>query len=147
GVTLVLTQERLREQLASPDVRVLCLDTDWDWMAADGAREIVQRATSDNLAYVMYTSGSTGRPRGVLVTHRGLSNVATAQLAHFRIGPSDRVLQFASFSFDASVFEIMAAFCAGASLFLTTDDRWTMARDLSRFLRVNEITVAVLTPS
>jgi non-ribosomal peptide synthetase component F len=43
--------------------------------------------TADNLAYVIYTSGSTGKPKGVLIEHRGLCNLAEAQIEAFNLQP------------------------------------------------------------
>src|SRR5262249_38928937 len=73
-----------------------------------------------DLAYVIYTSGSTGAPKGVMVEHRGLANVAREQARWFGAGPGSRVLQFASLSFDASMFEIVMALTTGATLVLSS---------------------------
>ena len=70
----------------------------------------------ESAAYVIYTSGSTGVPRGVIVPHRSVVNHATAAAQMFGLTPDDRVLQFASLSFDIAVEEIFPAWSAGASV-------------------------------
>ncbi|CCH30562.1 non-ribosomal peptide synthetase [Actinosynnema sp. NPDC047251] len=82
------------------------------WPDVDPGVEI----SADQPAYVIYTSGSTGRPKGVVVTHRGLPAFSAAEVLHFDVRPGDRVLQFSSPSFDASVLELCMALPAGAAL-------------------------------
>jgi amino acid adenylation domain-containing protein/non-ribosomal peptide synthase protein (TIGR01720 family) len=72
--------------------------------------------TLANAAYVIYTSGSTGRPKGVVVPHQGLASFSAAEADHYRVGPGDRVLQFSSPSFDASVLELCMSLPVGAAL-------------------------------
>ena len=104
-------------------------------------------AGPDDLAYVIYTSGSTGRPKGAMIEHRGVVFVAESQLRALGIGPGDRVAQISSTSFDASIYEIVAALSAGAALCLPPPDARVPGPELVEFLRDLAITVMLTTPS
>src|SRR5690606_33111090 len=83
--------------------------------------------------YIIYTSGSTGQPKGVMIEHRSVVNHQNAVSEIFDLTPHDRVLQFASVSFDASVEEIFPTLLSGATLVLETKDEL-----LSNFVDVIE---------
>ncbi|SDY56872.1 amino acid adenylation domain-containing protein [Lysobacter sp. yr284] len=102
---------------------------------------------ADDLAYAIYTSGSTGAPKGVLVEHRGLRELALAQIQRFAIAPHSRVLQFASLGFDASVSEVFTAWCSGACLCLPGGGRLLAGDELAATLRERAITHVTLPPS
>ncbi|MFI5756580.1 amino acid adenylation domain-containing protein [Streptomyces sp. NPDC051569] len=114
--------------------------------AAPGTAPVL-RPTAGSAAYVIYTSGSTGRPKGVTLTQRGLANLAEAQVATFGLEPGKRVLQFASPSFDASVFELAMALCSGATLVQPPRRDVLYGPGLGEFLRAARITHLTLPPS
>jgi len=144
---VVLTQARLRDGLPATDASVIMLDRDWDRVAERPAANPVQLGlTAQHLAYVIYTSGSTGQPKGVMVEHRGLCNLAMAQIEAFAVQPHSRVLQFASFSFDACVSEIVMALCAGARLYLSSRERLMPGMPLLDTLSNQGITHVTLPP-
>ncbi|MEU7861241.1 non-ribosomal peptide synthase/polyketide synthase [Nonomuraea sp. NPDC049141] len=100
----------------------------------------------DQAAYLIYTSGSTGRPKAVTVSHRSWSNLINGQLAELGVTRFDTVLQLASFSFDAAVWEIGLAVAAGAHLVMTDALTRRSAPDLQRLLRERAVTVALFPP-
>ncbi|MFF3559248.1 amino acid adenylation domain-containing protein [Streptomyces sp. NPDC002574] len=79
-------------------------------------------ATPEDPAYVIFTSGSTGRPKAVVVPRRALAHFCGAAVKAYGFTPADRVLQFASLSFDASVEEIFPPLTAGATLVVRDED-------------------------
>ncbi|MBS2537007.1 amino acid adenylation domain-containing protein, partial [Catenulispora sp. NF23] len=113
---------RRREFMVRDSGAFLVLDDPAEVWVADGPQSAptdADRTTALTLAhpaYVIYTSGSTGTPKGVMVTHRGLAGFAAAAAEQYAAGPGDRVLQFASPSFDASVLELCASLLSGAAL-------------------------------
>uniref|UniRef100_UPI000DDA7C18 non-ribosomal peptide synthase/polyketide synthase n=1 Tax=Streptomyces triticisoli TaxID=2182797 RepID=UPI000DDA7C18 len=105
-----------------------------------------RRVLPDHAAYVIFTSGSTGTPKGVIVTHRGIGAFAAAAAERYAVGPGDRVLQFSSPSFDASVLELCISVLSGALLVVPQDGPW-LGDELATVLDEHRITHALIPPA
>nr|WP_225895950.1 non-ribosomal peptide synthetase [Dendronalium phyllosphericum] len=146
-VQVLLTQQKFVDEFSASGVKTVCLDSNWESINSKSQENPSSDMTAENLAYVIYTSGSTGTPKGVLIQHQGVCNLAQAQVKLFDVKPQSRVLQFASFSFDASVWEIVMALGSGASLYMGTQDSLRPGADLIKFLREHSIAHVTLPPT
>jgi amino acid adenylation domain-containing protein len=131
-LSLVLTQEPLAGRLAMHGADVVRLDADWEVIARESTEDPRVAVTPENLACVLYTSGSTGIPKGVMLEHRSVAHYTETASTAFALGPDDRVLQFASLSFDTSLEEIFPCLSRGATLVLRDG---AMVESLSVFLQ------------
>jgi amino acid adenylation domain-containing protein len=146
---VVLTRRNMHERLLRTGRRGVVL-VDMDAPAIDRFSPEPPDAVeiyADHLAYVIYTSGSTGRPKGTMLTRRGLAELVRAQREIYALTPADRVLLWASASFDASVSEMTMAFGAGAELHVARRDEVLPGPGLLRLLADSRITALTIPPS
>jgi amino acid adenylation domain-containing protein len=90
----------------------MVLGSGFQWTVTDVTSLSVTVRPSDPICAV-FSSGTTGVPKGAILSHR---SYVTSNLRHARITAMDatsRVLQFASCSFDANVFEILTPLMVG----------------------------------
>jgi len=120
GATTVLVAPE-NEAVVAPlagENKILVLNTDVFESPDYPDENPTSLAGPESLAFLMYTSGSTGKPKGVGLAHRGLVNYIHQLGQKTALSPHDRVLQFASPSFDICIEETFAAWLHGATLVL-----------------------------
>jgi amino acid adenylation domain-containing protein len=119
---VMLTQERLVEQLPPTAARVLCLDSRSERESRPpAAAPVALRQSGADLAYVIYTSGSTGQPKGVMVPHRGVVNLLWSMARLTGVDDHDVVLATTSLSFDIAALELFLPLIVGARLVVGRD--------------------------
>jgi len=145
GLGLLLSESAQLGKLPMPRRKTVLLD-EVDLTTQPSTRPPLA-ATARSLAYVIYTSGSTGQPKAVLIEHRGLCAVITAQIARFGLPPGSRVLQFASLSFDATISELFMALLNGGVTVLAPRERLVPGPGLLALLRSERVDTMTITPS
>jgi amino acid adenylation domain-containing protein len=146
-VPLILTQERFVERLPNSMAHILSLDAEDGIIRQQSAINLVSDVPSNSLAYVIYTSGSTGTPKGALITHKSLVNHNYAVARQYGLTPDDRVLQFASPSFDVSLEEVLPSLLSGATVVLRDDTMLAPNVESLRLLAEQNLTVLNLPAS
>ena len=143
GVSVLLTQERFIDKLPEHQGELFCLDTNWHLIAKSSQDNPNANTQATNLAYAIYTSGSTGQPKGVEVVHRGVNRLLFG-VNYVHLDATQRFLQIAPISFDASTFEIWGALLHGARCVLFPGNIPT-AKSLSHEIHKHGITILWLT--
>lgn len=147
ALKVLLTQQSLKDKLPENQARMICIDSQWEVIEKQSSDNFNVEISGNNLAYIIFTSGSTGKPKGVLIEHKGLSNLIYAQSFTFGLTTTDRVLQFSSLNFDASIFEIVMALSAGAGLVMVNQRSLMFGAPLLRLLEQENISIATIPPS
>ncbi len=146
GMPLVLTEERLLDKVSGTGTSVVVLDSARKAIGGQRTEEPDREPTDSQLAYIIYTSGSTGHPKGVMIERGALSAHCRAMSSEYRLGASDRVLQFGQYSADASLEQILPTLAAGGRLVMRGTELWTPWQLLVQ-IRAHKVTVANLSPA
>ncbi|KAL3420091.1 hypothetical protein PVAG01_08590, partial [Phlyctema vagabunda] len=99
----------------------------------------------DSPAYVHFTSGSTGTPKPVVVEHFAYCTSASAHIPRVKLNNSSRALQFASYSFDDCIMNILTTLIAGACVCVPSE--MERGSDLAGAMTRMGVNWAHLTPS
>ncbi|KAH8806060.1 hypothetical protein F5884DRAFT_836290 [Xylogone sp. PMI_703] len=115
----------------------------------DNMDEVSQHRSSkvlpSNAAYMIYTSGTTGRPKGTIIEHSAFCTSAENHKGPMRYFPSNRAFQFASYTFDASLCEMLTSLMCGACLCIPSEHQ--RQNDIVGAMNAMRVNWAILTPS
>ncbi|CZS75139.1 unnamed protein product [Fusarium graminearum] len=96
-------------------------------------------------AFVVFTSGTTGEPKGIILEHRALCTSIEAHGQFMEFGPESRVLQFASYTFDVSIAEMLTTLAFGGCICIPSDH--ARLNNLSGAIKTLRVNQAYLTAS
>ncbi|MCQ2354440.1 MAG: amino acid adenylation domain-containing protein [Clostridia bacterium] len=99
----------------------------------------------DDLFIMLYTSGSTGTPKGVMYAHSNTMVTAAWIRDYYSLGEGCCVTAYASYGFDANVFDTYATITSGAALHIISDDIRLDLIALQKYFNENNITHSVMT--
>lgn len=144
GARLVLTSTALAPRIAQLADTAVVVDAGLVQSLPSGLAPY-QRASPANAAYILFTSGSTGVPKGVVIEHRAWCSSAMGQQQAWGLGPRTRMLQFASYSFDASMGELLSTLMFGGCVCIPSEDE--RLGGIEGAIRRMGVNVTVFTPS
>ena len=143
---VLLTQTHLLPNLPSHSAATVCLDDPEEPLFRRDAGPLGVAIDPDQLAYMIYTSGSSGKPKGVMVSHRNLTQSTLAR-THYYAEPIERFLLLASCSFDSSVAGIFWSLSEGQTLVLPEEGEQQDGHAIAELIARHRITHMLSLPA
>lgn len=147
---LIITTPELYNKhtyIRAHQAKVLLVEPNWEDQLEPNDNDPEITFTEKQLAYVIHTSGSTGEPKGVLCTHRGLSNRILWMQEQFSLSKNDTVIQKTPYSFDVSVWEFTWPLIKGARLLLCEPEMHRDPEYLADLIEQEQVTTVHFVPS
>ena len=100
----------------------------------------VNFAQPSGLAYMIYTSGTTGMPKGVMIEHKNLRAFLQFRIGLLHLTQENRCAQHASFSFDASLDDLLPPLVMGAQVHILSSELRQDIKGMYDYFMRNKIT-------
>ena len=100
----------------------------------------INNSHPNSLAYMIYTSGSTGKPKGVMMEHKGLCALMKWLVPLEELKPGEKCAEHASFSFDASLFDLYPPLTCGAEVHILSSELRLDTKGMCKYFREKHIT-------
>ena len=143
---VLLTTKSLAEKFAASNVRVVCIDEDFEAVANRETGNPQVQVTPDDNAYVIYTSGSTGKPKGVAISHGSFSNFLDAMCGEISFTSDDALLAVTTLSFDMAAMGLFLPLICGGRV-AVPDEYVADGARLMETIAATRPTVIIATPA
>jgi amino acid adenylation domain-containing protein len=146
-LSVLLTEKQWMQALPEFEGTAVCLDEARQDIARENHENPASGVTPQNLAYIIYTSGSTGKPKGVQMPHGSVWHYIQEIDKALRVNGSDVYLHMASFSFTASVRQLILPLSRGATCVIATREQTRTPLSLFELIQKQGVTVSDGVPS
>ncbi len=146
-VDLILTEEKLRENLTDITAEVICLDSDWETISQEKNTNPTNPVSPENLVYVIYTSGSTGIPKGVLIENRQLLNYLYSIQEILNLDTTASFAIVSTLAADLGNTMIFPSLCSGGCLHIISSELASDAKSLAEYFHYHPIDCLKIVPS
>ena len=133
--TSTLVKECQTEQYFPQEKHLLIDDFDFNKLSDHP----VNFAQPSALAYMIYTSGTTGKPKGVMIEHQSLRAYLEWHKDQQKITPEDHCALHSSFSFDASLDDLMPPLVQGAQLHILSSELRLNMQEMNHYFKKHKI--------
>ena len=144
GSSFVLADSEAATSLRGIGLRVLVVNASlhdqsfFDCPLASGV-------TPTSPAFIVFSGGSTGKPKGIVLKHVGISSVVSAEMAKFNIDDTTNRFQFAGYTFDVSVTDVVSTLSASGCVCIPSEHE--RMYDIAGAINCHGANVANLTPT
>ena len=145
---ILLTQEKLQSKIDYENI--LLIDLDKAKIYNSHIENLNNINKPDDLAYIIFTSGSTGNPKGVMITHKVLSNFTNYcnnYVKYLKKPKYQSIVSITTISFDIFFYETIISLQKGLKVVIANETEQNTPHILNKLLKKHEIKIIQATPS
>lgn len=137
-ISYIISSRNCENTIKDSGVNIIYIE---DLMTTDKSNcTSINLSSSLRIAYMIYTSGTSGNPKGVMISHYSLVSFIKAIARTMRLTDTSRIFCYSSFSFDASIEDILPVLTVGGATCIVPDNCIKDMAELYNFLKCSKAT-------